>query len=132
MSALDKLARRWQLKAMEHVDTAALVQAGNRRIVERFQSVARDVPAYAAPLKTRGILAQKIRTPADFRALCPILEKQDVFGSVPIEQLCVGGRLGPSAGVLTSSGQGGRFAFGLSTHRQNKRAAKAIELAMVG
>ncbi|SDX05846.1 hypothetical protein [Thiocapsa roseopersicina] len=130
MRALDKLVRRWQLKAMEHVDTTALVQAGKRRIVERFQRVAREVPAYAALLKTRGILAETIRTPADFLALCPILEKQDVFGSVPIEQLCVGGRLGPLAGVLTSSGQGGRFAFGLSTHRQNKRAAKVIELAM--
>lgn len=130
MRALDKLVRRWQLKAMEHIDTAALVQAGNRRLLERFQRVARDVPAYAALLKTRGILAEKIRTPADVQALCPILDKQDVFGSVPIEQLCVGGRLGPLAGVLTSSGQGGRFAFGLSTHRQNKRAAKAIELAM--
>ncbi|WP_296804869.1 hypothetical protein [Thiocapsa sp.] len=122
--------RRWQLKAMDHIDTAALVQAGTRRLVERFQRVARDVPAYAALLKRHGILAETIRTPADFQALCPILEKQDVFGSAPIEQLCVGGQLGPLAGVLTSSGQGGRFAFGLSTHRQNKRAAKVIELAM--
>ncbi|EGV19602.1 phenylacetate--CoA ligase family protein [Thiocapsa marina] len=130
MRALDKLVRRWQLKAMDQVDASALVQAGNRRLVERFQRVARDVPAYAALLERRGILAETIRTTADFQALCPILEKQDVFGETPIEQLCVGGRLGPLAGVLTSSGQGGRFAFGLSTHRQNKRAAKAIELAM--
>jgi phenylacetate-CoA ligase len=127
---MDKLVRRWQLKAMDHIDTAALVRAGNRRLVERFQRVARDVPAYGAILKRHGVSAEKIRTPADFQALCPVLEKQDVFGSAPIEQLCVGGRLGPLAGVLTSSGQGGRFAFGLSTHRQNKRAAKVIELAM--
>lgn len=122
--------RRWQLEAMKHVDAAALAQAGTRRVVEQFRRAAREVPAYAAILQARGIAPEQIRTPADFKALCPILEKQDVFGGIPIDQLCVGGRLGPLAGVLTSSGQGGRFAFGLSTQRQTNRAAKAIELAM--
>ncbi|CRI65581.1 hypothetical protein THIOKS12350123 [Thiocapsa sp. KS1] len=130
MRALDKLMRRWQLTAMERVDAAALAQAGSRRLIEQFRRVAHHVPAYADILKTRGIAPERIRTMADFRALCPVLEKQDVFGSIPIDRLCVGGQLGALAGVLTSSGQGGRFAFGLSTHRQTKRAAKAIELAM--
>jgi phenylacetate-CoA ligase len=116
--------------AMEHIDAASLATAGNRKVVEQFRRVARRVPAYAALLQARGVNADRIRTPAEFRALCPILEKQDLFGAVPIEQLCIGGRLGPLAGVLTSSGQGGRFAFGLSTHRQAKRTARAIELAL--
>ncbi|WP_245969391.1 hypothetical protein [Thiocapsa rosea] len=130
MRALDKLVRRWQLKAMEHIDTAALLKAGNRRVLERFQRVARDVPAYAAILNAHGVSAGGIRTLDDFTRLCPVIEKQDIFGAYPIDQLCVGGHLGSLAGVLTSSGQGGRFAFGLSTHRQARRAAKAIELAL--
>lgn len=130
MRALDKLMRRWQLKAMEHIDTAALVQAGNRRLLERFQRVARDVPAYAAILNAHGVSADRIRTLDDFTRLCPVIEKQDIFGAYPIDQLCVGGHLRALGGVLTSSGQGGRFAFGLSTRRQARRAAKAIELAL--
>jgi phenylacetate-CoA ligase len=122
--------RRWQLKAMDHIDTAALVQAGKRRLIERFQRVARDVPAYAAILNAHGVSADRIRTPEDFTRLCPVLEKQDIFGAYPIDQLCVGGHLRSLAGVLTSSGQGGRFAFGLSTRRQARHAAKAIELAL--
>ncbi len=130
MRAVDKLVRRWQIKAMEHIDTAALVRTGNRRIVKRFQGVARDVPAYASILNAHGVSADRIRTLDDFTRLCPVIEKQDIFGAYPIDQLCVGGHLRSLAGVLTSSGQGGRFAFGLSTRRQSRRAAKAIELAL--
>lgn len=130
MRALDKLMRRWQLMAMEHVDGAALAQSGSRRLIEQFRRVARDVPAYADILNAHGVSAERIRTQEDFTRLCPVLEKQDIFGAYPIDQLCVGGHLRSLAGVLTSSGQGGRFAFGLSTRRQARRAAKAIELAL--
>lgn len=115
---------------MGRIDAAVLVQAGNRRLLERFQRVARDVPAYAAILNAHGISADRIRTLDDFTRLCPVIEKQDIFGAYPIDQLCVGGHLRSLGGVLTSSGQGGQFAFGLSTRRQARRAAQAIELAL--
>jgi phenylacetate-CoA ligase len=130
MRALDKILRRWQLLALERVDAAALQKASARRVVKQFRQVSRKVPAYAALLNERGISAERVRTLSDFTAICPVIEKSDVFGNHPIDQLCVGADLKPLAGVLTSSGQGGHFAFGLSTHRQAKRAAKAIELAM--
>jgi phenylacetate-CoA ligase len=116
--------------AMERVDASALVRAGAERVVKQFRRVAHRVPAYAAILEAHGVSADRVRTPAQFVALCPILEKSDLFDSFPINQLCVGGQLGSLAALCTSSGQGGRFAFGLTTHRQAARAAKAIESAM--
>lgn len=130
MKSLDKMIRRWQIAALNRLDGQALAAAGARRVVERFHRAAREVPAYRAILGERGVAAERIRTPADFMAYCPHLEKRDLFGTFPLEQLCVGGRLGDLASVLTSSGHGGRFAFGLSTHRQARRTQRAIELAL--
>ncbi len=130
MSAFDKFLRQWQLAALKRWDAEAMIEAGARRVVKRFHEVARDVPAYADILKARGIEPERIRSLSDFSRHCPSLAKQDVFGTYPIDALCVGGRIGPLASVLTSSGQGGRFAFGISTPTQARRATKAIELAM--
>ncbi len=130
MKSLGKLKRRWQLMAMKRLDASALARAGQRRVVAQFRRVAQKVPAYAALLKAHGVALEQVRTLADFSACCPIIAKQDIFGTAAIDQLCVGGDLRALAGVLTSSGQGGRFAFGLSTAREAKRTAKAIELAL--
>jgi phenylacetate-CoA ligase len=130
MLALHKLRRRLRIMAMERIDASALLRAGAERVVKQFRRVARRVPAYAAILEAHGVSPDRVRTPAEFVALCPILDKSDLFGSFPIDQLCVGGQLGSLAALCTSSGQGGRFAFGLTTHRQAARAAKAIESAM--
>lgn len=130
MRALAKTIRRWQLAAMRRIDADALVAAGARRAVRRFQSIARAVPAYRAILSERGVQPEQVRSPDDFTRLAPILEKRDLFGRYPIEALCVGGKLGELASVLTSSGQGGQFAFGLSTAGQARHALKAVDLAL--
>lgn len=130
MAAFDKTLRRWQLRALDRVDGTRLTRASERRAVEQFRRMARAVPAYASILREHGVSPARIRTVADFKAECPVIDKRAVFGPFPIDRLCVGGKLGRLAGVLTSSGQGGHFGFGLSTHRQARRAAKAIELAM--
>lgn len=130
MGVLGKALRRWQLRALEGVDAERLRRASERRVVRQFRRVAREVPAYAAILRERGVSAARVRTLAEFLASCPVIDKSTVFGPFPVHRLCVGGRLGRLSGVLTSSGQGGHFSFGLSTHRQARRAAKAIELGM--
>ena len=130
MRALQKTMRRWQLAAMRRLDADALVAAGARRTVRRFRSIAKKVPAYREILRERGVQPARVQSPGDFVRLAPVLEKRDLFGRYPIEALCVDGRLGELASVLTSSGQGGQFAFGLSTASQARQAVKAVDLAL--
>ncbi|MBK1730592.1 hypothetical protein [Thiococcus pfennigii] len=130
MRSLEKLIRRWQIAALDRLDGQRLVAASVDRAIAQFHRVAREVPAYRAILGERGVVAARIRSPAEFLAHCPILEKRDLFGAYPLAELCVGGRLEGLAGVLTSSGHGGRFAFGLATHRQERRTRRIIELAL--
>jgi phenylacetate-CoA ligase len=130
MKTLRRWARRWQLRALDRLDAGVLESLSAKRAVRRFHTVARQVPFYAEMLATRGVRAQEVRDIAGFLARCPVLSKSDLFGSVPIHRLCVNGRVGQPAGVLTSSGQGGRFSFGLSSKGQLRRAEAAIELGL--
>lgn len=130
MNGLRRWGRRWQLRALSRVDIATLESLSARRVVRRFHEVARRVPFYGELLRERGVRAGDVRDLAAFLARCPVLEKGDLFGSVPVHLLCLDGRIGTPAGVLTSSGQGGRFALGLSSPRQARRAQAAVELGL--
>lgn len=130
MGVLGRWSRRWQLRALARVDPAALEAMSARRVLRRFHEVARRVPRYGELLASRGIRAHEIRDLEGFIARCPVIAKADLFGVAPIHRLCMDGQVGPLAGVLTSSGQGGRFAFGLSTRNQLRRAQAAIELGL--
>lgn len=81
-------------------------------VLETFHRVSARVPAYRMLLNEAGITPSAITSIADFSRL-PVLEKKDTFQRFPIEELCVEGRLGQLASVLTSSGHSGVFAFGL-------------------
>jgi phenylacetate-CoA ligase len=87
-----------------------------------FHQAAERVPAYRIVLEEAKVRAADIRHPADF-ARVPILEKRDTFQRFDLADLCLDGRLGPLASVLTSSGHSGVFAFGL-TARNAVPAAK--------
>jgi len=125
-----KWSRRWQLRALDRLDPRVIESLSARRVVRRFREVVRDVPFYSEMLATRGVRADEIQDLEGFLSRCPVLGKSDLFGTVPIHQLCVKGRIGQPAGVLTSSGQGGRFAFGLSSRGQLSRSQAAIELGL--
>lgn len=127
---IDKLIRRWQLAALSRVDADALIARGRRRLVERFRTLAERVPAYALLLTEHGIAPETIRTADEVLAHCPVLDKEALFGRFPLAQLCVDGDLSPLTGVLTSSGHGSRFAFGLTTADQGRRATRGIEFAL--
>lgn len=130
MQTLRRWARRWQLRALERLDARVLESLSAQRVVRRFRAIARSVPYYAEILAERGVRPQDVRDIEGFLARCPVLEKSDLFGAVPIHRLCVDGRVGYPAGVLTSSGQGGRFAFGLTSKGQLRRSEAAIELGL--
>lgn len=130
LRAFRRWTRRWQLRTLDRLDPAALQSLGARRVVRRFREVARQVPFYGELLTRRGILPGEVRELEGFLARCPVIEKADLFGAAPLHRLCVKGRFGRPASVLTSSGQGGRFAFGLSPSGQLRRAEAAIELGL--
>jgi len=82
-------------------------------VIEAFNRAAAKVPAYGQILREAGVSIQSVRSLDDFRRLVPVIDKQATFGRFPVAELCVDGQLPPLAGVLTSSGHSGRFAFGL-------------------
>lgn len=130
VQTLRRWARRWQIRALERLDARVLESLSAQRVVRRFRAVAQQVPYYAEMLAERGVRPQDVRDIEGFLARCPVLGKSDVFGAVPIHSLCVEGRVGYPVGVLTSSGQGGRFAFGLTSKGQLRRSEAAIELGL--
>lgn len=103
--------------------------AGSRRAALAQFHRAAKLPAYAKLLAEAGIKASSIRSWQDFSRL-PILGKDNTFLRFPLEELCMPGTLDNLAGVLTSSGQSGKFAFGLTTRRQTRRSTFLIDLAL--
>lgn len=130
MRVLDEFRRRWRRQERNQHHSKPPSQTIEQHLIERFHQAARSAPAYQTILAARGVVPERIRNLSDFTAHVPVLAKQDLFGSFQMPQLCIGGKLPRLAGVLTSSGQGGRFAFGISTPSQAQQATAAVEAAM--
>jgi phenylacetate-CoA ligase len=88
------------------------------RLLREFRRAAAAVPAYRALLEEHGVSADEVRDLASFCRLCPLLSKDNTFDRFPLQQLTAGGALLDIADVLTSSGQGGRFSFGVINRTQ--------------
>ncbi len=91
-----------------------------------FHRAASCIPAYRALLADNGICAEKVTSAENFKQL-PVVDKANSFLRFPIEQLCVDGKLGDLASVLTSSGHSGSFAFGLTEKNAAHGAAAVID-----
>ncbi len=130
MRGLSPYFRRWQIRALGKVDPQTLGRLGLKQLARQARHVARRVPAYTHILAEQGIDANALRTPADVLERCPILGKADLFGRFALHELCVDGNLAPLGNVLTSSGQSGRFAFGLSTAAQARATTRAVDLGL--
>ena len=100
------------------------------RLLAAFQRAASSVPAYRRLLEEGGVDPSAIVDGDSFRSRCPILTKSNTFDRFPIDQLCVAGTMTDLADVLTSSGHGGRFSFGLSTRGQQAESATLIDQAL--
>jgi phenylacetate-CoA ligase len=100
------------------------------RLLRAFRRAATDVPAYRALLDEHGVAPSQIVDAASFSRLCPLTSKDNTFNRFELDQLCVAGGLRDLAGVLTSSGHGGRFSFGVSTREQAAAGADFIDEAL--
>jgi phenylacetate-CoA ligase len=98
-------------------------------VLSEFRRAAADVPAYRALLDEAGVRASDVRDLASFSLLCPLLSKRNTFDRFALDQLSIGGHLPDIADVLTSSGHGGRFSFGVINRKQASAAAEFIDLA---
>ena len=99
------------------------------RLLGEFRRAAADVPAYRTLLDEHGVRAVDVRDLASFSRSCPLLSKTNTFDRFPIDQLSVGGDLADIKDVLTSSGHGGRFSFGVSSRKQAAASARLLDRA---
>ena len=130
MTTFGRLQRKlwsWQLERASH---RTLEGMGERALMAAFARTTREVAAYRTLFAETGRSPREVTDVASFRRLAPLLGKHNTFHRFGLDQLTVPGSLTQLASVLTSSGQGGRFAFGLTTHAMHQRAQANIELAL--
>jgi len=125
-----KTLRRIILAILARSRPETLLRHGEQRVLRAFRRAASSVSAYREILAEHGVNPRDVRSIAEFRLLCPLLNKNNTFARFPLNELCVASALGGLAGVLTSPGHGARFGYGLSTRAQAKHAGDAIDLGL--
>jgi phenylacetate-CoA ligase len=110
----------------------ALIRRGLHWLLPTFRRAAKHSLAYRTLLAEAGVDPATIKTPADFVARCPLLDKSNTFNRFGVDQLlCDDVPRANLASVLTSSGHGaGGFALGLSTRKQFRHAPQLIDLGL--
>jgi phenylacetate-CoA ligase len=111
------------------VQSAALGPEIEARLLGEFRRAAARVPAYRALLEEHGVRVDRVNDLVSFSRSCPLLSKENTFNRFPLDQLSVGGSLVDVADVLTSSGHGGRFSFGVISRNQASGSADFIDRA---
>jgi len=117
-------------RALETVSPADLAAEGEQRLLAAFRRAARDVPAYAALLRERGVRPDRIGDAEAFREQVPVIDKQWAFGCYPLRDLCAGGTLEAISRVYASSGHSGTFSFGVETAEDHETAAVGLEFLL--
>jgi phenylacetate-CoA ligase len=100
------------------------------RLLDTFRHVAARMPWYRALLSEAGVTPDQVQSLADFARLCPRLTKRNTFDRFALQELAADTPLTTLASVLTSSGHGGRFSFGLTTRAHADAGADAIDDAL--
>jgi phenylacetate-coenzyme A ligase PaaK-like adenylate-forming protein len=112
------------------VPSGVFTRATERLVIDAFRRTAANVPAYRTLLDEQGVAAGAVRDLASFSRACPVLSKRNTFDRFTLDQLSVGGELADVADVLTSSGHGGRFSFGVISRAQASASARRLDDAL--
>jgi len=99
------------------------------RLLSEFRRAAVEVPAYRTLLEEHGVRAGDVHDLASFVRRCPVLSKGNTFDRFRLDEMSVGGTLTDVADVLTSSGHGGRFSFGVTSRKQAAASAEFMDRA---
>lgn len=100
-----------------------------RRLLRAFRRAVADMPWYRTLLEEHGGHVDQVVDAASFTRSCPPLTKRNTFHRFPIDQLAATTAIAELASVLTSSGHGGQFSFGLGTRAQAAENGRAIDQA---
>jgi len=100
------------------------------RLLAELRRAADQVPAYRILLDEHGVRADQVVDVRTFSRLCPLLSRNNTFARFSLPQLSVGGKLRDIADVLTSSGHGGRFSFGVISRKEAAASASFVDTAM--
>lgn len=109
---------------------ASVAPGAAARLLEEFHRAAEHVPAYRTLLAEAGVSAIDVRDVWGFLARCPVLSKADTFNRFRLPQLCIGGQVTDAGQVLTSSGHGGRFSFGVISRPEAEGAGAFVDAAL--
>ena len=99
-------------------------------LLDEFHRAADHVPAYRTLLEEAGVRPGDVRDVESFTALGPLLSKVNTFDRFPLPQLSIGGELRDVGEVLTSSGHGGRFSFGVISRAEAAASAAFVDTAL--
>ena len=99
-------------------------------VIDAFRRAAATVPAYRILLAEHQVDPGQVVDAASYARYAPLLSKANTFDRFSLDELSAGGRLPPLADVLTSSGHGGRFSFGVTTREQASLAAEMVDTAL--
>lgn len=100
------------------------------RVLEAYARAVATLPWYRELLAEQGLSAEAVCDLDSFARHGPVLTKQNTFDRFAIADLAATTTIADLAGVLTSSGHGGRFSFGLTTRTQESSAADEIDSAL--
>ncbi len=100
------------------------------RLLAEFHRASQQVPAYRTLLEEAGVRPADVRDVGTFTALCPLLSKVNTFDRFPLPQMSAGGELRDVGEVLTSSGHGGRFSFGVISRAEAAASASFVDAAL--
>jgi phenylacetate-CoA ligase len=104
--------------------------AAHQPLLGAFRRAAAEMPWYRTLLNEHGVNPAEIVDVPAFTRWCPLLSKRNTFDRFTLQQLAATEHIAGLAGVLTSSGHGGRFSFGLSTRREADASADFIDRAL--
>ena len=99
-------------------------------VIDAFRRAAAMVPAYRVLLDEHQVDPGRVVDAVSYGRHAPLLDKSNTFDRFSLDELSVGGRLPPLADVLTSSGHGGRFSFGVTTREQASLTAEMVDTAL--
>jgi phenylacetate-CoA ligase len=97
------------------------------RLLGAFRRAALALPWYRKALEERGVHPDEVKDMASFSRLVPLLNKQNTFVRFPLDELA-SSPISDLAGVLTSSGHGGHFTFGLISQADAATGAQFIDM----
>src|SRR5262245_3647829 len=101
----------------------------SERLLNAFRRTTEQMPWYRQLLDENGVDVRHIVDAASFSKFCPLLTKQNTFNRFPPDQLAATTKPDQVASVLTSSGHGGQFSFGMINRSQAARGAAFLDEA---